>query len=136
VRLWDATGGRQLKTLAATEGAVYSVSFSADGKLIAAGGADKRVYVFNAVTGAIQATIEKHEDHIYQVKFSPQSNRLISLGYSGKLYVWNPTGGEPLFESDVCRVAQSACYAPDAAKVAVASGDGQVHFVAVPEAMR
>jgi WD40 repeat protein len=136
VRLWDATGGRQLKILAATEGAVYSVSFSADGKLIAAGGADKRVYVFNAETGAIQATIEKHDDHIYQVRFSPQSNRLISLGYSGKLYVWNPTGGEPLFESDVCRVAQSACYSPDATKVAVASGDGQVHFVAVPEAMR
>ncbi len=136
VRLWDATGGRQLKTLAATEGAVYSVSFNADGKLIAAGGADKRVYVFNAETGATQATIEKHEDHIYQVRFSPQSNRLISLGYSGKLFVWNPTGGEPLFESDVCRVAQSACYAPNAAKVAVASGDGQVHFVAVPEAMR
>jgi WD40 repeat protein len=136
VRLWDATGGRQLKTLAATEGAVYSVSFSADGKLVAAGGADKRVYVFNAETGAVQATIEQHEDHIYKVRFSPRSNRLISLGYSGKLFVWNPTGGVPLFETDVCRVGQSACYSPDAAKVAVASGDGQVHFLDLPEAIR
>jgi WD40 repeat protein len=136
VRLWDATGGRQLKTLAATEGAVYSVSFSADGKLVAAGGADKRVYVFNAETGAVQATIEQHEDHIYKVRFSPRSNRLISLGYSGKLFVWNPTGGVPLFETDVCRVAQSACYSPDAATVSVASGDGQVHFLSLPEAIR
>jgi WD40 repeat protein len=136
VRLWDATGGRQLKTLAATEGAVYSVSFSADGKLVAAGGADKRVYVFNAETGAVQATIEKHEDHIYKVRFSSRSNRLISLGYSGTLFVWNPTGGVPLFETDVCRVALSACYSPDAAKVAVASGDGQVHFLDLPEAIR
>jgi len=136
VRLWDATGGRQLKTLTATEGAVYSVSFSADGKLVAAGGADKRVYVFNAETGAVQATIEQHEDHIYKVRFSPRSNRLISLGYSGKLFVWNPTGGVPLFETDVCRVAQSACYSPDAATVSVASGDGQVHFLSLPEAIR
>jgi WD40 repeat protein len=136
VRLWDATGGRQLKTLAATEGAVYSVSFSSDGKLVAAGGADKRVYIFNAETGAVQATIEKHDDHVFQVRFSPKSNRLISLGYSGKLYVWNPTGGEPLLETDVCRVGQSACYLPGAAKVAVTSGDGKVHFVNLPEAVR
>lgn len=136
VRLWDATGGRQLKQLAATEGAVYSVSFNADGTLVAAGGADKRVYIFNAATGAIQTMIDRHEDHVYQVRFSPQSNRLISCGYGGQLFVWNPTGGEPLFETDVCRVAQAACYSPDAARVAVSSGDGQVHFVDVPEAMR
>jgi WD40 repeat protein len=136
VRLWDATGGRQLKQLAATEGAVYSVSFSSDSKLVAAGGADKRVYVFNAETGAVQATIEKHDDHVFQVRFSPLSNRLISLGYSGKLYVWNPTGGAPLLETDVCRVGQSACYLPGAATVAVTSGDGKVHFVNLPEAVR
>ena len=136
VRLWDATGGRQLKQLATTEGAVFSVSFSADDKLVAAGGADKRVYVFNAETGAVQATIDKHQDHVYQVRFSPRSNRLISLGYSGKLFVWNPTGGVPLLETDVCRVGQSACYSPDAARVAVASGDGQVHFVDLPVAIR
>jgi len=136
VRLWDATGGRQLKQLAATEGAVYSVSFSFDGKLVAAGGADKRVYVFNTETGATQSTIEKHEDHVFQVRFSPKSNRLFSLGYGGSLFVWNPTGGEPLFEADVCRVGQSACWFPDADKVAVASGDGKVHFVNLPEAVR
>jgi len=136
VRLWDATGGRQLKQLAATEGAVYSVSFSSDGKLVAAGGADKRVYVFNAETGAAQATIEKHEDHVFQVRFSPKTNRLFSLGYGGSLFVWNPTGGEPLFEADVCRVGQSACWLPDADKVAVTSGDGKVHFVDLPEAVR
>ncbi len=136
VRLWDATGGRQLKQLAATEGAVYSVSFSFDGKLIAAGGADKRVYVFDTETGANQSTIEKHEDHVYQVRFSPKSNRLFSLGYGGSLFVWNPTGGEPLFEADVCRVGQSACWFPDADNVAVTSGDGNVHFVNLPEAVR
>ena len=136
VRLWDATGGRQLKQLAATEGAVYSVSFSSDGKLVAAGGADKRVYVFNTETGATQATIEKHEDHVFQVRFSPKSNRLFSLGYGGSLFVWNPTGGEPLFESDVCRVGQSACWSPAADKVAGTSGDGKVHFVNLPEAVR
>lgn len=136
VRLWDATGGRQLKQLAATEGAVYSVSFSSDGKLVAAGGADKRVYVFNTETGAAQATIEKHEDHVFQVRFSPKSNRLFSLGYGGSLFVWNPTGGEPVFETDVCRVGQSACYFPGAEKVAVTSGDGKVHFVNLPEAVQ
>lgn len=136
VRLWDATGGRQLKQLAATEGAVYSVSFSSDGKLVAAGGADKRVYIFNAETGAAQATIEKHDDHVFQVRFSPKSNRLFSLGYGGSLFVWNATGGEPVFETDVCRVGQSACYFPGAEKVAVTSGDGKVHFVNLPEAVR
>lgn len=136
VRLWDATGGRQLKQLASTEGAVYTVSFSRDGKSVAAAGADKRVYVFNAETGAVQASIEKHEDHVYRVAFSPTSNRLISCGYSGQLYVWNMAGVAPLFETDVCRVAQSAAYSPDGSKVVVSSADGQVHVVQLPEAAR
>jgi WD40 repeat protein len=43
VRLWDPHAGQELDTLTGHEGTVFSLAFSANGKLLASGGYDGHV---------------------------------------------------------------------------------------------
>src|SRR5262249_7614271 len=46
VKLWDATSGKELRTLKDHSDAVYGIAFSPDGKLLASGSADRAVKVW------------------------------------------------------------------------------------------
>ena len=51
VRLWDAETGNLLKSLTEHTGAVLSVSFSLDGKMLASAGTDGSVRLWSTETG-------------------------------------------------------------------------------------
>ena len=51
MRLWDVTTGRQIGgPLKGNDGVVYSVAFSRDGKILAAGSADGAVRLWDVTT--------------------------------------------------------------------------------------
>jgi WD40 repeat protein len=71
-------------------------AISPDGKLIAAGCSDKRVYIWDADSGKIQYTLEGHTDDIQGVAFSLDGSMLISSSDDGTLRIWDPQSGQEM----------------------------------------
>jgi WD40 repeat protein len=84
VHVWDVDTGTPLSTLGMDD-AVLSVAFSADGRLIAAGGADGTARVWT-VAGGLPLAVFRHPsgvsrgDDVQLVSFSPDGTRLLTVG--------------------------------------------------------
>src|SRR5262249_32036369 len=61
-------------------GSVLSVAFSADGKKVASGGWDGRVYVWEASTGRELHVFKAHDFSVTSLVFAPDCNILFSRG--------------------------------------------------------
>lgn len=62
---------------------------SADSGLVAAGGVDSVVRLYDAATLALLAECVGHSDHVLSLRFSPDGRQLVSAGADGCVLVWN-----------------------------------------------
>jgi WD40 repeat protein len=82
------------QTLGGHTGAVTSLAFSGDGKLMATGSADRIVRLWDAASGTVRALPRMaHTNQVRCVAFSPLGDRLASAGDDGKVYLWDPATG-------------------------------------------
>jgi WD40 repeat protein len=125
-------GGREIRKIDEAEAAVYSVAFDAAGSRLAAAGQDKKIRIYDAQTGALQATLEGHPDFVYRASFNGRGDRLLSCGYGGTLIVWNLADGKPLWQTRIDRVANSAAWSPSGESIVVSGGDGDALVITVP----
>ncbi|MEC4984451.1 MAG: serine/threonine-protein kinase [Oscillatoria sp. PMC 1068.18] len=84
------------QTLLGHHSSVHTLSFSYDGKLLASGGADRNVKVWNLKSGREQATFSGHRSIIEAVIFTPDSKRIISGSWDYKLKFWQFGNSEEL----------------------------------------
>jgi sterol desaturase/sphingolipid hydroxylase (fatty acid hydroxylase superfamily) len=108
------------------KGAVLGVAISADGGLIASGGEDGTVRVWDA-EGRAQLTLPGHERPVRSVAISADRRVIVSGGYDGAVRVWDAATGQEKFalrghRGFVLGVAVSA----DGRRVASAGADGTV----------
>jgi len=75
VRLWDGSTGACLATLQAHSGMVYTVQFSPDGLLLASGGFDKAVHVWDAAQGSLVRS-HRASGGVYSVQWRGDGMRL------------------------------------------------------------
>jgi WD40 repeat protein len=76
-------------TLDSHSGFVYTVEFSPDGNILASGGADRRIRLWNTDSGKIIYTLDGHQDAVTVVKFMPNGKILISAGADRTLRFWD-----------------------------------------------
>lgn len=94
LRLWNLQTGECEKRLTGNEKEVFSVTFSPDHRLIVAGGAEKKIKIYN-ILGELKYTQTQnlHTDWISQVRFSPLIQNInpyvVSVGWDGWLKIWN-----------------------------------------------
>jgi serine/threonine-protein kinase len=81
-------------TLRGHLGAVQSVSFSPDGKLLASGGTDKTVKIWDVATGKIIRSMRGHAKGVTTVFFSPDGKYVMSGSKDKTVKVWNVDTGE------------------------------------------
>ena len=93
--MFDTASGATLAKWRGTDSEWSAFAFSPDGRLLACGGADNRVTVFEADTGREVAVLRGHKAEIKALAFSPDGRTLASSNRSLTLKLWHvPTWRE------------------------------------------
>lgn len=89
----DFTDLREVRTLVGHKGWVYAVAFSPDGRLLASGGVEGVVYLWELPEGRQMRVWQGHEGTVCSLAFSPDGQLLASAGGDGTVRLWRVSDG-------------------------------------------
>jgi WD40 repeat protein len=122
-RVWDAETGKELLTMSGHDLIEGSVTWSPDGKRLAAP-SSTMAKVWDSETGKALLTLDT-EGSAMSVAWSPDGKRLAVSGYDRLATVWNSETGEKMVTLRGHKdVVDSVAWSPDGKRLATASFDG------------
>ncbi|MGA4959331.1 WD40 domain-containing protein [Streptomyces lavendulocolor] len=108
----DTADGRALRTLQGHQGRVYAVKHGPG--VIASGGSDGVVRLWDPVSGACRHRLDIHPDGVWPVTLGPDGTRLATGDAEGLVTVWDVATGEPLHRLPGHRApVYTAVFSPD-----------------------
>jgi WD40 repeat protein len=93
LKLWDAASGKELRSMAAHRGEVFSLDFSPDGSRLVSGGYDHAIRLWEVSTGSLQREFDGHRGWVSSVVFSQDGSRVLSASEDGTLGLWDADSG-------------------------------------------
>ena len=127
--LWDVRSGRRHSVLAGHLNPIETVSFSADGTMLASGAWGGGTKLWNVATGEEEAFFEGHGGQVMTVRFSPDGKMLATASWDRTVRLWD------VAEERLIRVltghrapVSGAVFSPDGKTLATAGWDGLVKF--------
>jgi WD40 repeat protein len=93
VRIWDAVTGLELPPRRVHAGTVLAVAISRDGRLLASGGREESIRIWQLGTD-IQPVILKVSSAVTSIAFSDDGARIVAGSSDGQLRVWETASGE------------------------------------------
>lgn len=128
VSLWDTRTGRLVAALAG-ETKLTSVTFSPDGRRIAAGSdLTFEPPVWDVASGRLLFTLRGHRATVRSVAFSPDGRRLATGSWDGSVALWDARTGARLVErpSTDRQAVIAVTYSPDGTLLATGSAGGEL----------
>lgn len=129
------------RTILHQDAKVFSVAISPDEKMVATGGNDNIVRLFNAKSGKVEAQWKGHgrgeiflPSAVYSLVFSPDGKKVASGGHDGRVIVWDVNSGKALLRAEIRSqpIVRSVAFSPDSKLVAGGfEGAGNNHGVVV-----
>jgi WD40 repeat protein len=96
VKIWNLKDGTNAVDVATGDEMVHAVALSPDGKLLATGGREKILRIWDFPGAKLRFAIDAHPRDINAVAFSPDSKVVASCGYSSATKLWDAESGKPL----------------------------------------
>ena len=133
IRLWGFPDGDYKGILIEEIVAVKALDISPDGVLLASGGGDSKIKLWDAQEMLELREIWGHRQRVRSVHFSPDGQTLVSSGDDGTLRVWRVSDGQliRLYDLDQGEIL-SAQYSPDGKLIAMGSSNGFVGLISNP----
>jgi WD40 repeat protein len=126
LRIWDVKGsGSEIRPQ--EDGPLHVLALSPDGKLLAGGGSDTRVRVWETATGKFHTFLEGQKGKVAAAAFSPDGTILASASdVDGMVWLWNMETREPVLvipeAADACTV-ETLAFRPQGRYLAVGGID-------------
>lgn len=96
IRLWDVTDGKEAEIYTGHTAAVWAVSYTPDGALIASASSDKTVRLWSVGTRAGLLVIKGHTKVVTSVQATSDGSKLLSCSSDSTVKLWDITSGEEL----------------------------------------
>jgi len=125
LRAWNLEGAGDKRVLSPHPGGVPAVAFSPNGKLLAAGGKDRSVSLWNPATGQCLRRIANLPLPVQTLAFSPDGNWLaLSFGAGGRIVSTSDEHQHADLPQPLRGHVISIAFSPDGRHVAISSSGG------------
>ena len=114
-----------------SKGIIWAIAISPDDKIIASGGSDQPIYLWNLETGKLEKSLTDHEGYVCCLAFSPDRQTLASGGQDNTIRIWNYHTGELRQTLNHQGTVKSLAFSPDGQTLVSGSWDRTVkiwHF--------
>ncbi|HEY7311587.1 MAG TPA: protein kinase [Gemmataceae bacterium] len=101
VQIRDSSSGTVIHNLAHRQ-PVRALAWGAGGELLATACNDRRIYVWNTLTGKLRATLTGQEGATRHLTFNRAGDLLAGVGWDDTLRLWEPLTGRELLRTAVC----------------------------------
>jgi WD40 repeat protein/serine/threonine protein kinase len=139
LKLWDTATGELIAALSEPQSRTRAVSFSPDGRFVAAGGGDKSIWVWELAAPKSFRRLAAHDEKVTRVAFTPDGKQIVSGDADGAILVWpidssdGPRQVVPASDSSDPTMQPNACYglsvSQDSRLLAVRARIGSIHVL-------
>lgn len=131
VRLYDLESGRESQ-LKGHKGAVRGLAFSPDETMLASGGLDGTIRLWNTANGEAIATLPGHMEETSDVAFSPDGRTLASVNMRLSVKLWHIATRRELVSWDFPQAGERVRFSPDGRYLAVTTRTNSVQLFEAP----
>ncbi len=128
--LYETETWREVRRLEGHPNSILGIAWSPDGKLLAAGGLEGAVAMWDTQTGAVRTLPAAHASYVGALAFSPDGRTLVTGSHDGTVRIWDPGEGRERRVLVPAGPAGALCaaFSRDGRRLAIGLGDGEVRL--------